>query len=56
MLTSKNRGVAAHTDPKQIGMGDWYGSGIKQKIGKIRDTYSILPIPKETKTLPKKLA
>lgn len=25
-----------HTSPTQTGMGDYYGSGIKNKVGKIR--------------------
>lgn len=26
----------AHTSPTQLGMGDNYGSGIKQKLGRVR--------------------
>ncbi len=29
----------AHTAPTKYGMGDYYGTGIKQKMGKVRDTY-----------------
>lgn len=54
MLKSKNK--TARTDISQVGMGDWYGSGIRNKVGKIRDVYSINPISKKTNTPPKKLA
>ncbi len=27
----------AHTSPNKIGMGDYYGTGIKQKVGRVRD-------------------
>lgn len=29
----------AHTDNKQIGMGDYYGSALPAKIGRMRDDY-----------------
>jgi hypothetical protein len=48
----------AHTNNSPNGMGDFYGTGIKQKIGNIReDTMGInLVTPKKLKTPPKKLA
>lgn len=54
MLKSKNK--VAHIDRKQSGMGDWYGSGIRNKVGRIRDVHSIMPIPEKTNVPPKKLA
>lgn len=52
----KNR--FAHTANTPYGMGDNYGTGIKQKIGKIRDGYSSSnPVtPKKLKTPPRGLA
>ena len=47
----------AHTSNSQIGMGDFYGSGIKQKIGRIRDVYpSMDSTVSNGKSKPKKLA
>ncbi len=49
----------AHTSRTQTGSGDYYGTGIKQKVGRIRSSYmtdiSILN-PKKLKTPPKNLA
>jgi hypothetical protein len=28
-----------HSSNKKMGMGDYYGSGIKNPIGKVRDSY-----------------
>lgn len=49
----------AHTDNKKYGMGDFYGSGIRAKVGKIRDIYApgVNPVaPKNLKKPPKTLA
>lgn len=48
----------AHVDHTRYGMGDYYGTGIKQKVGTIRQEYMGLssPNPKKMKTPPKSLA
>jgi hypothetical protein len=48
----------AHTDPKQKGLGDYYGTGFTAKIGKIRDdTMGMAYLaPKQLKKPPKTLA
>lgn len=49
----------AHTPMTQRGVGDYYGTGIKQKVGKMRDSYMVdsMPMsPKKMKTSPKSLA
>lgn len=35
----KTKRNQAHTSKSPKGMGDYYGSGIRQKIGRIRDSY-----------------
>lgn len=52
----KNR--FSHTQDTQYGMGDYYGMGIKQKIGKARRSYSDYGelTLKQLKTPPKSLA
>jgi len=47
-----------HTSNSKIGMGDYYGSGIKQKQGRIRDDYmgATSMTPKALKKPPKSLA
>lgn len=37
MTKGKTKYKQAHTDNTKYGMGDNYGTGIRQKIGKIRD-------------------
>ncbi len=47
----------AHTSNSKKGMGDYYGSGIKNPMGKMRDDYIIKPVVgKKMKTPPKSLA
>lgn len=48
----------AHTPNTQIGMGDYYGQAIKQKVGRMRsDSLSFsAPSPKKVKNPPKSLA
>jgi hypothetical protein len=47
----------AHTSNSKIGMGDYYGTAIKQKIGKNRSSLLGNPVtPKKLKTPPKGLA
>ncbi len=46
-----------HTNSSPKGMGDFYGSGIRNPIGKVRDLYGINPIKKaKLKNPPKSLA
>lgn len=48
----------AHTAPKKFGMGDYYGTGMKQPMGKVRDaTVGSIPVDRgQLKTPPKSLA
>lgn len=47
----------AHTDNVKIGMGDYYGTGITAKIGKVRDVTGFEPLSKkQVGTPPKSLA
>ena len=41
----------AHTSNSKRGMGDYYGTGIRAKVGKIRNSY--LEIPMSNKKLGK---
>ncbi len=47
-----------HSSNAKVGMGDYYGSGIKQKQGRIRDDYmgTISMTPEKLKQPPKSLA
>jgi hypothetical protein len=33
--------VNAHSSKQKTGMGDYYGIGVKQKVGRIVDNYSL---------------
>ncbi len=33
--------LQAHTPKSQIGMGDYYGTGIKNKVGKVREIIGV---------------
>ncbi len=50
--------TTAHTAKTSKGMGDYYGTGIKQKIGKMRSpTVGMTPVSaKKVKTPPRTLA
>ncbi len=50
--------IESHTSPTKFGMGDNYGTGIKQKIGRVReDTMGMLAVtPKKLKKPPKSIA
>ena len=52
----KNR--FAHTANTQFGMGDNYGTGVRQKLGKVRkDTMGMKAVsPKKLKTPPRSVA
>lgn len=39
MKIKRAKNPEAHSDPKLTGMGDYYGTGIKQKMGKVVDSY-----------------
>lgn len=47
-----------HSSNQKYGMGDYYGSGIKQPIGRVRESYldNYSMTPKKMKTPPKSLA
>ena len=47
----------SHTNNSQYGMGDYYGTGVRAKIGRVRDDYWNQPMTsKNLKTPPKSLA
>lgn len=48
----------AHTPRSPQGMGDYYGTGVRQPLGKMRsDSMGMVQVtPKELKTPPKSLA
>jgi hypothetical protein len=46
----------SHTPNTKFGMGDNYGTGVKQKIGRQIDSYVDIPYGKKTKTPPKSMA
>jgi len=46
----------AHTPMTKIGMGDSYGSGIKQKMGTLRDFTGYEKVTSSQKKKPKTLA
>ncbi len=47
----------SHTPKSPKGMGDYYGSGIRQKVGSVKRSYLIDEIPdKNLKKPPKSLA
>lgn len=47
-----------HVSHTSMGMGDYYGTGIKAKLGRVReDTMGMMAVnPKQLKTPPKSLA
>lgn len=49
--------IKQHNTPKtKIGSGDYYGTGVRQKVGKQLDSYVDIPYGKKTKTPPKSMA
>lgn len=47
----------AHTSSSQIGMGDYYGTGIRNPMGRVRDTMEGNYVaPRKLKKAPKALA
>lgn len=57
MKKGKKLGVA-HTARSPRGMGDYYGTGIRQPLGRVRDgTMGMVKVtPKKLKTPPKSVA
>ena len=54
---TKTSRIQAHTPKSPKGLGDFYGTGIVQKLGKIRDGMGMKDItPKKLKKPPKSLA
>ena len=45
-----------NTPNSKVGSGDYYGTGVRQKVGKQRDSYVDIPYGKSTKTPPKSMA
>ncbi len=58
MKAKKTKYKQAHTDNTKLGMGDYYGTGLTAKIGKMRDGgVGFMDLsPKKLKTPPKNLA
>ncbi len=47
----------AHTSNAKIGMGDYYGTGVKNKVGRMIDGTGMRPVtPSKIKKPPKSLA
>jgi hypothetical protein len=56
-MKKSKRFVASHTSQSQRGVGDYYGTGIRNKVGIVRDSFSDLPLPlKKGNKPPKSLA
>lgn len=54
---SKKAAPEDHCANAKIGMGDFYGTGVKNPVGRIRDSYTTTPVaPGKVKTPPKSLA
>lgn len=57
--SNKNKSLnkESHVSPTKKGMGDYYGTGVRNPIGKVRDVTGINPVsPKKIKTPPRSLA
>jgi hypothetical protein len=52
MKTSKKSSKEVHVAPTKYGMGDYYGTGIKAKVGKVVENM-VQPVTKNTGTPPK---
>ncbi len=53
----KSKSKEAHVSKSKVGSGDYYGSGIRNPIGKVRDVMGLTPTnPKKLKNPPKSLA
>lgn len=52
---NRTKNVEAHTSPTRFGMGDHYGSGYKQKMGRLRDdTLGYIPVSRKKMGTPPK--
>ena len=57
MKIPKAKTKQSHTSQSKMGMGDYYGTGLTAKIGKVRDVTGFQPMSKKKlKTPPKSLA
>lgn len=59
MAKKSKKYIQAHTDNVKHGMGDYYGSGVRNPVGKIRDvsTPGQIPVSKgKLKKAPRSLA
>lgn len=57
MKKSKGKVKQAHTSSAKVGMGDYYGSGIKNPMGRVREVMGVKPMKmKSLKRPPKSLA
>lgn len=56
-MKASNKYKQAHTDNTKYGMGNYYGTGIRAKIGRMREGVGMQEItPKELKTPPRSVA
>lgn len=54
---TKSKHKEAHASSAKKGIGDYYGSGIKNKVGRMRDGFGINAVRKKgLKTPPRSLA
>jgi len=57
MKKLKSKVKSAHTPKTKTGMGDYYGTGVKNPIGKVRDVMGMKPLgSKKLSKPPKSLA
>ena len=51
------KSIKQHNTPNsKTGSGDYYGTGVRQKVGKQLDSFVNIPYGKKTKTPPKSMA
>jgi hypothetical protein len=47
LKSGRKKNVEAHTSPTKYGMGDYYGTGFKAPVGRVRDgTVGFIPVSK----------
>ena len=58
LKSGRTKNAEAHTAPTKYGMGDYYGTGVRAKMGRERGTASgvnyTVPIPKSKLKIPPK--
>jgi len=55
--TAKSIPQTVHTPKTQLGHGDYYGTGVTQKMGKVRDSFiDLCAPPKDVHKPPRSLA